>query len=65
VAKVRNALSTLPWVEQSTAKFDVSRQQVRVTLKDKSAFDLAALNEALKVQDSRYVAEIVKGPTDP
>jgi hypothetical protein len=47
---VRKALATLPWVEQDSVEANVSRHEVRFNLKDKKAFDEAAVQEALKGQ---------------
>jgi hypothetical protein len=47
---VRSALATLPWVEQASVQTDVNKREVRFDLKDKSAFDVAAVTKALKGQ---------------
>jgi len=45
---VRNALGTLPWVEQETIQTDVDRREVRFDLKDKGGFDEEAVKKALQ-----------------
>jgi hypothetical protein len=47
---VRKALATLPWVEQGSIQTDVNKTEVRFDLKDKTAFDEAAVKKALTEQ---------------
>jgi hypothetical protein len=63
VARAREALATLPWVEPDSGKFDVKTQLVRFTVKDRSAFDLAALDAALKAKKKSFEATLLQGPT--
>ena len=48
---MRNALATLPWVEQDSIKTDVNTQEASFRLKDKSQFDFEQLKKALANQD--------------
>jgi hypothetical protein len=48
---VRKALGTLPWVEQASIRTDVSKREVHFNLKEKDAFDEAAVRAALKDQN--------------
>ena len=45
---MRGALGTLPWVEQASIQTDVAKREVRFDLKDKGAFDEAAVKKALE-----------------
>jgi len=47
---VRNALGTLPWVEQDTIQMDFDGREVTFGIKDKSHFDAAAVLDALQRQ---------------
>ena len=50
---MRKALGTLPWVEQDSIQTDVDNREVRFNLKDKTAFDMEAVKQALKAQGFR------------
>jgi hypothetical protein len=52
---VRNALGTLPWVEQATIQTDVKSREVRFNLKDKGAFNEAEVKTALQGQGFKEV----------
>jgi hypothetical protein len=58
---VRKALATLPWVEQASVQTDVPKREVRFNLKEKDAFDEAAVMQALKAQGFPK-AEVKAGP---
>jgi hypothetical protein len=45
---VRNALTTLPWVEKDSIVTDVPKREVRFDLKDKKGFNENAVRSALK-----------------
>jgi hypothetical protein len=47
---VRNALATLPWVEQGSIQTDTDRREVRFDLKDKGGFNEEEVKKALKGQ---------------
>jgi hypothetical protein len=47
---VRNALGTLPWVEQGTIQTDVARREVRFDLKEGGTFDEEEVRKALRGQ---------------
>jgi hypothetical protein len=47
---VRDALATLPWVEQGTIRLDFKAQELHFDLKDKGQFNEAELKDALKAQ---------------
>jgi hypothetical protein len=61
---VRQALATLPWVEQDSIQFDARYRLVRFRVKDKSLFSREELDAALKKQKADYRAEQITGPTD-
>jgi hypothetical protein len=61
---VRNALGTLPWVEQDSIQIDTTKHELRFNLKDKSAFNLDAVKSALKAQGFDTV-ELLAGPPNP
>lgn len=48
---MRQALATLPWVEQDSIQTDVAKHEVRFKLKDKKAYNEEALKKALKAKD--------------
>lgn len=60
--RVRKALATLPWVEQSSIKADVATKEVRFGLRDKAAFNMEAIQDALEQQNFPDV-ELLDGPT--
>ena len=47
---MRNALGTLPCVEQGTIQTDIPKREVRFDLKDKKGFNEEAARAALKEQ---------------
>jgi hypothetical protein len=47
---VRNALGTLPWVEQATIQMDFKTRELRFGLNDKSKFSAQQVADALKAQ---------------
>ena len=47
---MRKALGTLPWVEQDSIQTDTDKREVRFNLKEKKAFDMEKVKEALKGQ---------------
>lgn len=47
---MRQALGTLPWVEQGTIETDVARREVRFNVRAGSAFDAEEVIKALKGQ---------------
>ena len=47
---MRKALGPLPWVEQASIQTDVDRREVRFNLKEKGAFKLDQVQQALKAQ---------------
>jgi copper chaperone CopZ len=59
--RVRKALGTLPWVEQASIQTDVDRREVRFNLKEKGAFDVVQVQNALKAQGFPK-AEVKSGP---
>ena len=61
---MRDALTTLPWVESDSIQADRKTRQVKFTVKSKSAFDLDEVKRAL---GSRYGGGVktLAGPTDP
>ena len=62
---MRDALQSLPWVESdpATIQTDIKVQQVRFRVKDRAAFDLPALQDALAGKGFKNVA-LLKGPTE-
>jgi hypothetical protein len=58
---VRKALGTLPWVEQASIQTDVKHREVRFNLKEKRAFDVEAVRDALKSQGFDR-ADVKPGP---
>jgi hypothetical protein len=60
---VREALTTLPWVEPKTIVADRRTQQVKFTVKTKSAFDLDEVKKALGERYDDGVA-VLTGPTE-
>jgi hypothetical protein len=47
---VRQALGTLPWVEQDTIQTDTKKREVKLNLKDRSRFSEDEIKKALKAQ---------------
>jgi hypothetical protein len=60
---VREALTTLPWVESDTIVTNGKTRQVKFTVKDRTKFDLEEVKQAL---GSRYAdgARVMTGPTE-
>jgi hypothetical protein len=58
---VREALATLPWVEQGSIDANVPSRKVVFNVKDKDKFDFDKLKDALKEQDFKDV-ELISGP---
>jgi hypothetical protein len=56
---VRNALSTLPWVEQDSIKPDTTKQQVTFGFKKKEDFDLDAVKETIEEKTSFKVGKVL------
>lgn len=61
---MRDALKTLPWVEQGSIQTDVSKREVRFDLKDKTAFREEEVSKALKDQGFREMT-VRSGPPAP
>jgi hypothetical protein len=60
---VREALSTLPWVEKGSVVPEVSKQQVRFAVQDKKAFNLAEVKKAIEAKDPNFkVGDVLSGP---
>jgi hypothetical protein len=55
---VEAALQSLPWVDKDTVKADVSTQQVKFKVSDKSKFSLDEVKKALppKYQEVKVLA---------
>ena len=53
---MRDALGTLPWVEQETIQMNFQTRELRFGLKDRSQFNAAAVQNALKTQGFAEVA---------
>jgi hypothetical protein len=58
---VREALATLPWVEQESVKADVPSRKVTFAVKDVHKFSFEEVKEALKQQDFNDV-ELISAP---
>ena len=50
---MRDALGTLPWVEQDSVQTDVDNREVRFNLKDKKGFNEEEVRKALKAKGFR------------
>ena len=59
---MRNALGTLPWVEQATIQMDFKTRELRFGVKDKGHFNEADVKAALKAQGFAD-AEVTSGPS--
>ena len=57
------ALASLPWVEPDSINADRNVRQVRFTVKDRAAFDMAAVTAVLDKQGYRR-SKLLKGPTE-
>jgi hypothetical protein len=58
---VREALATLPWVEQETVKADVDKKEVRFGVKDPKEFNFKEVQEAIGKQGFNEV-NLLAGP---
>ena len=58
---MREALATLPWVEQDSIKADVGTHIATFAVKDSSKFEMTQVQEALKEQQFPEV-ELISGP---
>jgi hypothetical protein len=58
---VREALATLPWVEQGSINADVPSRKVTFNVKDAASFDFEKVKDALKEQNFDDV-EMVSAP---
>jgi hypothetical protein len=59
---VRDALATLPWVEQDTIRMNFKARELKFGLKDKDAFNEGAVKDALNSQGFPG-AELKSGPS--
>jgi hypothetical protein len=59
---VRDALTTLPWVESDTITPDGRKRQVKFTVKDRTKFDMDEVKRALGSRYSDGVT-LMAGPT--
>ena len=60
---MRDALTTLPWVEPQSIVADRKIQQTKFTVKDKKAFNLDEVKQVLGDQ-YRDGVTVLTGPTD-
>jgi len=58
---VRDALASLPWVDQDSTRFDRISHKVKFGIYDKSKFDLDQIREALP-EKYREGLELASGP---
>jgi hypothetical protein len=58
---VRDALATLPWVEQKTIQADRASKTVKFGVNDKKAFNLNEIEETLSSK-YRKGLRIIEGP---
>jgi hypothetical protein len=58
---VREALSTLPWVEQDSVQANVDKKEVRFAVKDPKEFDLKAVQAAIGDKGFKEV-NLLAGP---
>jgi hypothetical protein len=58
---VRCALEELPWVEEGSVEADVRRQRVRFAIKDRGAFNLEQVKQAIGKAGFR-AGEVLAGP---
>jgi hypothetical protein len=61
---VKDALTTLPWVEPASIRPDRAKRQVRFAVTDRGQFDMAAVASALEKQGYTRAAKLA-GPTEP
>jgi hypothetical protein len=59
---VRDALATLPWVEQKTIQADRATKTAKFGVNDKAAFDLSEIEGALSSKYRRGL-RVVDGPS--
>lgn len=59
---MRDALSTLPWVEKDSIKPDTKKQQVRFAVKDKKKFNLEEVKKAIESRTDFKVGKVLSGP---
>jgi hypothetical protein len=59
---VRNALSTLPWVEKGSIAPDVTRQEVTFGFKKKEDFNFDQVKTTIEEKTSFKVGKVVKQP---
>jgi hypothetical protein len=62
VAKVRKALSTLPWVEIDQMRASTSKQTVTIPFEDKAKWDEQAVREAIEKNTGFQVGKVLSGP---
>ena len=60
---MRDALTTLPWVEPDSIVTEAKTRQVKFTLKDRKAFDEEAVRTTLGTRYARRL-KLLAGPTD-
>ena len=60
---MRDALTTLPWVEPKSIAADRKTQQAKFTVKDKKAFNMEELKKALGERYGEGVS-VLAGPTE-
>ena len=51
MARAKQALASLPWVDQKNVQADVTKQEVRFGVSDMTKFDEAQLKDAFKKKD--------------
>jgi hypothetical protein len=59
---VRDALATLPWVEQGSIQMKFDKRELRFRLKDKATFNEAEVKDALKAQGFSDVKVVSVNP---
>jgi len=60
---VRDALTTLPWVEPDSIQTSSEKRQARFTVKDRGKFDMDAVAGVLKAKGYSK-ATLLAGPTE-
>jgi hypothetical protein len=58
VAREKQALASLPWVDQKNVQADVTKQEVRFGVSDMAKFDETQLLDAFKKKDFDRVAVV-------
>ncbi|MDB5312502.1 MAG: hypothetical protein JWO38_6704 [Gemmataceae bacterium] len=61
--RVTEGLVMLPWVDKDSVQADRKLRQVRFTVKDRAAFDLAAVRETIARKGYKGVS-LLAGPTE-